>query len=181
MTLGTQNIGTWAPWDFKRMELWDLGTFEQWNFGIMRLWDIGTLGSMGFKAREIWDHDYLRLLDNMTLDPGEVGTMQISELDYGLGTMGLCNCVILWLWNHGTFGPGKFGTNDFWTKGLLDPYTLGPNEFGTMGLWDHSNMETWRKFPLAPMGVLAPRSAHAQPPIHTSENFPPHMSAESFF
>ena len=38
------------------------------------------------------------------------------------------------------------------------------------------------KFPLAPMGVLAPRSTHArpsaQPPIDTSRNFSAHMSAE---
>ena len=39
------------------------------------------------------------------------------------------------------------------------------------------------KFPLAPMGVLAPGSAHARPsarpPIDTSGNFQAHMSAES--
>ena len=39
------------------------------------------------------------------------------------------------------------------------------------------------KYPLAPMGVLAPGSAHAipsaQPPIDTSGKFPAHMSAES--
>ena len=39
------------------------------------------------------------------------------------------------------------------------------------------------KFPLPPMGVLAPSSAHARPsarpPINTSGNFPAHMSAES--
>ena len=39
------------------------------------------------------------------------------------------------------------------------------------------------KFPLAPMGVLAPVSAHAgpsaQPPIGTSGNFPARVSAES--
>ena len=39
------------------------------------------------------------------------------------------------------------------------------------------------KFPLAPMGVLAPGSAHARPSprphIDTSGNFPAHMSAES--
>ena len=39
------------------------------------------------------------------------------------------------------------------------------------------------KFPLAPMGVLVPGSAHArpstQPPIDTSGNIPAHMSAES--
>ena len=39
------------------------------------------------------------------------------------------------------------------------------------------------KFPLAPMGVLTPGSAHArpsaQPPIYVSRNFPAHMSAES--
>ena len=38
------------------------------------------------------------------------------------------------------------------------------------------------KFPLAPMGVLAPVSAHAgtsaQPPIGTSGNFPARMSAK---
>ena len=38
-------------------------------------------------------------------------------------------------------------------------------------------------FPLAPMGVLAPRSVHtrpsARPPIDTSGNFPAHVSAES--
>ena len=41
----------------------------------------------------------------------------------------------------------------------------------------------WKmKFPLAPMGVLAPVSAHAghsaQPPIGTSGNFPARVSAE---
>ena len=39
------------------------------------------------------------------------------------------------------------------------------------------------KIPLAPMGVLAPLSAHAgpsaQPPIGTSGNFPARVSAES--
>ena len=39
------------------------------------------------------------------------------------------------------------------------------------------------KFPLAPMGVLAPGSAQVRPsarlPIDTSGNFPAHMSAES--
>ena len=39
-----------------------------------------------------------------------------------------------------------------------------------------------REFPLAPMGVLAPVSAHAgpsaQPPIGTSGNFPARVSAE---
>ena len=39
------------------------------------------------------------------------------------------------------------------------------------------------KFPLTPMGVLAPGSAHVgpfiQPPIDVSENFPAHMSTES--
>jgi hypothetical protein len=39
------------------------------------------------------------------------------------------------------------------------------------------------KFPLAPMGVPTPGSAHARPsarpPIDTSGNFPPHVSAES--
>ena len=38
------------------------------------------------------------------------------------------------------------------------------------------------EFPLAPMGVLAPGSAHtrpsARPPIDTSGNFPAHVSAE---
>ena len=44
-------------------------------------------------------------------------------------------------------------------------------------------METKTKIPLAPMGVLAPVSAHAghsaQPPIDTSGNFPARGSAES--
>jgi hypothetical protein len=39
----------------------------------------------------------------------------------------------------------------------------------------------WIKIPLAPMGVLAPRSAHARPsarpPIDTSGNFQAHVSA----
>ena len=39
------------------------------------------------------------------------------------------------------------------------------------------------KFPLAPMGVLAPRlrtlDGSAHPPIDTSGNFPAHMSVES--
>ena len=41
----------------------------------------------------------------------------------------------------------------------------------------------YNKFPLAPMGVLAPGSPHARPsarpPIDTSGKFPAHMSAES--
>jgi hypothetical protein len=40
-----------------------------------------------------------------------------------------------------------------------------------------------QKFPLTPMGVLAPGSAHtrpsAQPPIDMSGNLPAHVSAES--
>ena len=40
--------------------------------------------------------------------------------------------------------------------------------------------KTKKKIPLAPMGVLAPGSAHArpsaQPPIDTSGNFSAHMS-----
>ena len=40
-----------------------------------------------------------------------------------------------------------------------------------------------QKFPLAPMGVLAPGSAHARPsarlPINTNGNFPAHVCAES--
>ena len=44
-------------------------------------------------------------------------------------------------------------------------------------------LKTHQKFTLAPMGVLAPWSAHArpsaQPPIDTIGNFPGHMSAES--
>ena len=39
------------------------------------------------------------------------------------------------------------------------------------------------KFPLTPIGVLAPGSAHVRPstrpPIDMSRNFPAHMSAES--
>ena len=46
---------------------------------------------------------------------------------------------------------------------------------------DNTNEEV-KKFPLAPMGVLAPVSAHAgpsaQPPIGTSGNFPARVSAE---
>ena len=42
--------------------------------------------------------------------------------------------------------------------------------------------EKQQQFPIAPMGVLAPGSAHArpsaQPPIDTSGNFSAHMSAE---
>ena len=42
--------------------------------------------------------------------------------------------------------------------------------------------QTFLKFPLAPMGVLAPGSAHArpsaQPPIDMSGNFPEHVSAD---
>ena len=44
-------------------------------------------------------------------------------------------------------------------------------------------VEEEEELPLAPMGVLAPVSAHAghsaRTPIDTSGNFPPHMSAES--
>ena len=42
----------------------------------------------------------------------------------------------------------------------------------------------YTKFPLAPMGVLTPGSAHArpsaQPPIDMSGNFPAHVSAVTF-
>ena len=53
---------------------------------------------------------------------------------------------------------------------------------GTRSLFRHKPY-LYSKFPLAPMGVLAPVSAHAgpsaQPPIGTSRNFPARMSAES--
>ena len=42
-------------------------------------------------------------------------------------------------------------------------------------------LKTWKEFPLAPMGVLAPGSAHARPsalpPIDNSGNFTAHVSA----
>ena len=45
------------------------------------------------------------------------------------------------------------------------------------------NLENIKVFPLAPMGVLAPGSAHARPsarpPIDISEKFPANVSAES--
>ena len=45
------------------------------------------------------------------------------------------------------------------------------------------NFKNNSKFPLTPMGVLAPRSAHARPsdrpPIDMSGKFLPHVSAES--
>ena len=48
---------------------------------------------------------------------------------------------------------------------------------------DYCQEEIMEKFPLAPMGVLAPGSAQARPsarpPIDTSGNFPAHVSAES--
>ena len=57
----------------------------------------------------------------------------------------------------------------------------------SLGEEDEASVETVDtvvpEFPLAPMGVLAPVSAHAgpsaQPPIGTSGNFLPHLSAES--
>ena len=43
--------------------------------------------------------------------------------------------------------------------------------------------ENYNEFPLTPMGVLTPGSAHARPsarpPINTSGNFPAHVSADS--
>ncbi len=46
-----------------------------------------------------------------------------------------------------------------------------------------NNTGFFKQFPLTPMGVLAPVSAHtgpsAQPPIGTSGNFPALVSAES--
>ena len=55
-----------------------------------------------------------------------------------------------------------------------------------MPLLGFSNGGGYKKgIPLAPMGVLAPGSAHARPsarpPIDTSGNFPAHVSAESLF
>ena len=47
---------------------------------------------------------------------------------------------------------------------------------------ENTKMRAIYKFPLAPMGVLAPGSAHArpsaQPPIDVSGNFPAPVSAE---
>ena len=48
---------------------------------------------------------------------------------------------------------------------------------------EQKEVKNQKKYPLAPMGVLAPVSAHAgpsgQPSIGTSGNFPAHVSAES--
>ena len=47
---------------------------------------------------------------------------------------------------------------------------------------DYSADACTEKFPLTPMGVLVPVSAHAgpstQPPINMNGNFPAHVSAE---
>jgi hypothetical protein len=55
----------------------------------------------------------------------------------------------------------------------------GPLNLKSQGWLD--NINEWTKFPLAPMGVLTPGSAHARtsarPPIDTSGNFPAHVSA----
>ena len=61
---------------------------------------------------------------------------------------------------------------------------VGMAKMSWMGTkYDDSGMIIILKFPLAPMGVLAPVSAHAgpsaQPPIGTSGNFPARVSAES--
>ena len=70
-------------------------------------------------------------------------------------------------------------STDIWFSGsgsMSHPYTL------CLGYVLFSKKYTY-EFPLAPMGVLAPGSAHARPsarpPIDTSGNFPAHMSAES--
>ena len=57
------------------------------------------------------------------------------------------------------------------------------NSSASIKLVTEAVLEVHRKFPLAPMGVLAPVSADAgpsaQPPIGTSGNFPARVSAES--
>ena len=64
----------------------------------------------------------------------------------------------------------------------MKPYD---NPFWGFEQWyqEINNNNKKRKFPLAPMGVLAPGSAQARPsawpPIDTSGNFPAHVSAES--
>ena len=53
----------------------------------------------------------------------------------------------------------------------------------TTCLYKFLDEKIFQKFPLTPIGVLAPGSRHArpsaQPPIDMSGNFPAHVSAES--
>ena len=62
-------------------------------------------------------------------------------------------------------------------------FLLGGGKGGLKGITRKSFCSQDQKCLLAPKGVLAPGSAHArpsaQPPIDLSEEFPPHVSAES--
>ena len=66
---------------------------------------------------------------------------------------------------------------------LLQYYVTDTEQFVAENKMVINKKKTKIKFPLTPMGVLAPGSAHArpsaQPPIDMSGNFPAHVSAES--
>ena len=65
-------------------------------------------------------------------------------------------------------------------QGLKKLVSVVSRILNSMKLVRHYGWKTMSKFPLVPMGVLAPGSAHARPsarpPIDTSRNFPPHVS-----
>ena len=79
---------------------------------------------------------------------------------------------LMWLFLKFTHCPGYFGGHAKFQIPTICPY---------WGLATAARKE--EEIPLAPMGVLAPGSAHARPsarpPIDTSGNFPAHVSAES--
>ena len=65
------------------------------------------------------------------------------------------------------------------TRRIMKTEFSKPIHFGTNSCLGLQPNQSLFKFPLAPMGVLAPRSAHAwpsaQPPINISRNFSEHM------
>ena len=99
-----------------------------------------------------------------------------------------------WLFSHfpvqiGLFRGGRGGPRNFFCIGILlflllmSPCKISNSyDIPLLGFSNGSKKKRKEKFPLVPMGVLAPGSAHARPsarpPIDTSGNFPPPVSAE---
>ena len=96
-----------------------------------------------------------------------------------------------WLWHHSkfTYFPLIVGRDhhlQIFCSLSNHRSGAGPGWWSTMPLNSHTTVtrkqEILKNIPLAPMGVLAPGSAHVRPstrpPIDTRRNFPAHISAE---
>ena len=73
-------------------------------------------------------------------------------------------------------------SSEFYNFYDMEKSKTHPDLFASERESDPVSYQIQYKFPLTPMGVLAPGSAHArpsaQPPIDVSGNFSAHMSAE---